>query len=42
MPKKTSLGRRLLLALVCATAIGGLLGPQDATAQPAYPTKPVA
>jgi tripartite-type tricarboxylate transporter receptor subunit TctC len=42
MPKTTSLSRRTLLALVCATTIGGFLGPQDsAHAQPAYPTKPV-
>ena len=41
MPKTTSFSRRALLALVCATAIGGFMGPQDATAQPAYPTKPV-
>jgi tripartite-type tricarboxylate transporter receptor subunit TctC len=42
MPKTTSLSRRTLLALVCATTIGGFLGPQDsAHAQPTYPTKPV-
>ena len=41
MPKTTSFSRRALLALACATAIGGFMGPLDATAQPAYPTKPV-
>jgi tripartite-type tricarboxylate transporter receptor subunit TctC len=42
MPKMTSFSRRALLALACATAIGGLLGPQDAAlAQASYPTKPV-
>jgi tripartite-type tricarboxylate transporter receptor subunit TctC len=42
MPKMTSFSRRALLALACATAIGGLLGPEDvAHAQASYPTKPV-
>ena len=41
MPKTTSFSRRAPLALACATAIGGFMGPLDATAQPAYPTKPV-
>jgi tripartite-type tricarboxylate transporter receptor subunit TctC len=42
MPKTTSFSRRALLALACATAIGGVLSTQDsAHAQPAYPAKPV-
>ena len=42
MPKMTLFSRRALLALACATAIGGLLGSQDAAhAQASYPTKPV-
>jgi tripartite-type tricarboxylate transporter receptor subunit TctC len=42
MPTTTSFSRRALLALGFASAVGGLLGPQDAArSQPAYPTKPV-
>jgi tripartite-type tricarboxylate transporter receptor subunit TctC len=42
MPKTTSLSRRALLALVCTSALGGLLGAQgSAQAQPTYPNKAV-
>jgi tripartite-type tricarboxylate transporter receptor subunit TctC len=42
MPKMILFNRRALLALACATALGGLLGSHDAAqAQASYPTKPV-